>query len=166
MLINLAILHIVALIIKGGIAGPIRHNVQDGQLQIYKLLNDYHRNKQDRLTNGTDKRGKYSWSVAYGKRDRWIAYGKRNSNQDEREMSPFIGSSGSQDGPMYYNIDDKRQQAWVTRWGKRATTAAAQPTTKTVKVYDEDQSYEGYFTKNPLFKRQQWTKFAWGKRSF
>lgn len=137
---------------------------------MYKLLDEYYRNKQDTLPQmndlGAEKRGKYSWSVAYGKRDRWIAYGKRNSNRNEPNISPYAESPETRDIPIYYNIDNKRQQAWVTRWGKRGTTAAAMPTTKAVKVYDEDQSYEGYFTKNPLLKRQQWTKFPWGKRSF
>ncbi|XP_076114208.1 uncharacterized protein LOC143082436 [Mytilus galloprovincialis] len=181
MLINLAILHVVALIIKGVYAVPIsnNNNQKDGQLRMYELLDEYFRDKdtnEDHRQNkypshlselGTQKRGKYSWSVAYGKRDRWIAYGKRNSRHSGIAMPSFGPSlDSSQDLPVYDHNAVKRHQMWEARWGKKRTTVSANPTTKAMENFEQQQSYEGYFTKNPTFKRQQWTKSPWGKRSY
>lgn len=180
MLINLTILRLVALIITGTCAIPITsiNSPKDGDLHMYELLDEYFRDKDMHKNIGDDKyplndgdlepekRGKYSWSVAYGKRDRWIAYGKRNSHHNGQSQG-FVASVDVPRDLSIYNNEVKRQQAWRTRWGKKRTTVPAFPTTRAMNNYDSNQSYEGYFTKNPkFFKPQQWTKYPWGNMSY
>lgn len=185
MLLPLAILHLVALFFRGVCTVPISNidSPKDGDLRMYELLDEYFRDKDmhknidenkypSRLGDlGTDKRGKYSWSVAYGKRDRWIAYGKRKALQDggvapESSQRLLVSADAPRDMSIYDNNEMKRQQAWRTRWGKKRTTVSMHPTTRAMSNYDSKQSYEGFFTQNPTPKRQQWAKFPWGKRSY